>query len=345
MGGYAGVMNSGRLSEVGWRLEERRGAFWLVGLVGLLATGVVARMVVGGVGGERWAWPESETILELRGLRAATAVVVGAALAVAGVLLQALMRNPLAAPDLLGVSSGASLAVVIASAAGVGTGFGGGMVWQAGPALIGAVAALALVYGLGQRRGVIDPVGLVLIGVIVGVLCGAGVLLVQHLRPDGTLGSARALIGAFSDETPWGMVVGVGLLVGLALGGVSVMGTTLDAASLGDDEAASVGVPVERLRLVLFGMAGVLVAGAVVLAGPVGFVGLIAPHLARLTVGARHRVMMPAAALIGAATLVWADVAVKAINLGAGRMPIGIVTAVIGGPVLLWMLRGRGGQG
>lgn len=313
----------------------------LIGLLALLVGGVLLRLLVAGGGEAGWlAWPESGVVAELRGLRAATALTVGAALALAGVLLQALLRNPLASPDLIGVSSGASLAVVISGAL-AGASAAGGVMWHAAPALVGALLALALVFSLGQRRGLIDPVSLVLVGVIVSVLCGAGVLFVQHLRPDGTLGGARAIIGAFSDETPWSAVgvVAAATLAGLVA--AMVLGPTLDAASLGDDEAASVGVPVAGLRFGLFVNAGMLTAGAVVLAGPIGFVGLIAPHLARLLVGPAHRGLAPAAALIGATILLLADAGVRLVDLGSGRMPIGIVTALIGGPVLLWMLRGE----
>lgn len=315
---------------------DRRALVTIAGLGGLLLAAVAWRMVVGGS-------TSDGAVLELRSLRVSVAVSVGAALAVAGVLLQALLRNPLASPDLLGLSSGAALAVMIGVYVGGigvgGVGLAGSAVWQGLPSVVGAGGALGLVYLLSQRRGLIEPVTVVLTGVVVGIVCSAGVMLVQHLMPDAGFNSARLLIGSISDETSWGAVALVALLTAGGVALAAWAGPALDAASLGDDEAVSVGVPIARLRIGLLVVSGVLTGGAVVLAGPIGFVGLIVPHAVRLVAGPGHRGLVLGSALGGAGLIVLADAAIKAVDLGAGRMPMGIVTALVGGPVFVWLLR------
>ncbi len=291
---------------------------------------------------------DAGTFFELRGARVLTACTVGAALGAAGVLLQALLRNPLASPDLLGLSSGATLAVVFTTfLASVGAlpvmGGLGETPWQAGPALLGATASLGLVYLLSQRKGLLDPVTLVLVGVIVSIMCSAGVMLLQHLMPGTTLSTSRLLVGAISDNTGWRVAGVIGAIVMVTVGVATGLGRALDVSALGDDEAASVGLEMGRLRIVMLLASGVLAACAVVLAGPVGFVGLICPHAVRLLAGPGHRTLVPGAALAGAAVVTLADAMVSFIDLGAGRMPLGIVTAIAGGPVLVVLLRRRVG--
>jgi len=295
--------------------------------------------------------------LSLRWMRVGAGASVGVCLAVAGVLMQSLMRNPLASPDLMGMSSGAGLAVMLARAgaaslpATAGQWIGGGA-WETIPALVGALGTLTLVWTLSQRRGLVDPVSLVLIGVVVGILCGAGIGLVQHLSPTTPGGvSVRMLIGTLSDETtkPELLAAGIFALLGVAVG--MKAGPAMDAGALEPDEAASVGVRVGRLRVVLLLTSGILTAVAVVLAGPLGFVGLICPHIVRLLApGAGgtgwwgvHRLRVVGAAFAGIALVVGGDCLVSAIKLtdsSIGRVPLGIVMAFIGAPVFVLLLRG-----
>ncbi|MFN7559198.1 MAG: FecCD family ABC transporter permease, partial [bacterium] len=215
--------------------------------------------------------------------------------------LQTLLRNPLASPDILGVSSGASLGVMTSiwlTAGGV-VGTLAGAAWHAGPALLGAVGALAMVLTLSRRAGSLDPAGLVIIGVVVSVLCGAAVMFLQYLMPDAGFATARLLMGGLSDDTPSIVLVlvAVATLAGIVIAWLK--GPTLDALVIGPDEAESVGVHVARARWVLLGITGTLSAGAVVIAGPIGFVGLIAPHAARLLLRvphSNHRWQLPASA-------------------------------------------------
>ena len=271
----------------------------------------------------------------------ASGALVGSSLAIGGVLLQSLLRNPLASPDLIGPAAGAGLAVMLRAyvlyAMGISTSadfVASGTAANAPAALAGAVGALALVYLLSQSRGFVETVSLVLIGVIVSILFGAATLFLANLLPDAGFRVARWMIGSLSEETSTAALAMVGVVVALGLGAGLFLGPAMDVAALGDDEARSVGLPLARLRLMLFILAGALTAGSVVLAGPVGFVGLVCPHVVRL-----HRVVVLGSALAGAALVVGADAATKAVSLGGGRMPIGILTALIGGPVFIVLLR------
>ncbi len=326
-------------------------AIWICTL--LLIAAVVARLSVGGAlaveptpvvvdAADRPFF--KSPILELRVQRAAAGSVVGAALAIAGVMLQCLFRNPLASPDLLGMASGAGLGVVGAAYARfLATGLIAqvGLAFTGPPALAGALGALALTYLLSQRRGFIDPPSLLLVGVIVGILAASATVFIQHLLPDRGLAVLRWLLGAISDEVSWPQIFTVGAMVAAIAIAAARLGPALDAASLGDDEARSLGVPLAGLRAFLFLGAGVLCAGSVVMAGPVAFIGLICPHLVRMAVGPSHKPLVIASAFLGAALVVLADTLVKVVELPSGRLPIGVLTSLIGGPMLIFLLRGR----
>ena len=226
-------------------------------------------------------------------------------------------------------------ASIYAGAAGLGAaGF------STGAAAMGASAALALTYSLARRRGMLDPVLLVLTGVAVGMICAAGTMLLRQLMPIQLAAAAeRALLGSLREDVS-AMELGIAAVIvacGAAIG--CLRGDTLDAVTLSEDEAASVGVNVAVVQRALFIGAGLLTAGAVVLAGPIAFVGLMCPHAARALVGPHHRWVTPASALLGAAIIVGADAFVRAINLPSGRLPIGVLTAVAGAPVFIYLLR------
>ena len=307
-----------------------------------LGAAVALRLLVGD---GALAWPGSEAVLDLRAQRVVMGLVVGVGLGVSGTLLQSLLRNPLASPDLLGLAAGASLAVMLATylnhlRSGERMLVGG----VEGAALVGALVALGVVYLLSQRRGVIDPVTMILIGVVIGIVCAAWTVFIQQLMPDRGYASGRWLLGQLDDNAGWtrALVIGGVTLVGAGVG--AALGPWMDAAAMGEDEAHSVGVALGRLRVAQFVIAGTLTAGAVALAGPIGFVGLICPHLARLLGGAGHRGVVIGSALLGGALVVGADALVKGIEFESGRMPIGVLTAIVGGPVfigLLWRERGR----
>ncbi len=320
-------------------------------VLGLLLLGVAALIVLRLLvyrdlqGRLTWSWPDP-SVAAFRRTSVAVAVIVGTALAVSGVLLQALLRNPLASPFVLGVSGGAALGVVIATYVGHVLGRGGlGPAASTLPAMIGAIVTLVVVYLLGQRRGWLDPVALILVGVVVASICGSMIMFLHHLVPTGLRGDLVTwMAGSISQGVAPGVLVLCGTLTALAAGVAVVLGRAMDAATLGDDEARSVGVALGPLRIGLFLVAGLLAALAVSLAGPIGFVGLIAPHAARLLLGSRHDAVVVGAALLGASVLVGADVASQAITLGGGRVPVGVFTALIGGPVFIALLRSGGAR-
>lgn len=324
---------------------SRRAIIAIVLFGAVLAGAATLRLLATpGVGGHPTLAPPRDAVeWRLRSERVGIGLVVGAALAVSGVMLQALLRNPLAEPGVLGVTSGAGLGVV----ASIYIGFratGAVAVYSppAGAAVLGAFGALAVVFALGQRRGLVEPVALVLIGVVVSVICGAGVVFLQHLLPaQGWAVAMQWTLGGLSDEagTPSILAVGALTLAGVAIG--VWLGPAMDAASLGEDESRSVGVPLAWLRAALFTLAGALAAGSVLLAGPIGFVGLVCPHAVRVVAGPSHRPLVIGSALAGGALIIAADAAVRLVDLGAGRLPIGVLTALVGGPSFLWLLRRR----
>jgi len=304
-------------------------AFWL-------------RLKVGGPLTPGW-----NQILEFRMQRAAAGLIVGIGLATAGVLLQCLFRNPLASPELLGMSSGAGVAVMLwqlgAYHAGLGIAQTGMANIGAGIAMPGAVGALALTYLLSQRRGKVEPVTLILTGVVVGIIAAALISLVQQLLPDRGVAASRLLLGSINDDVQWGGIAIAGAVTLLSAVWAWMRGGALDVASLSDDEARSLGVGLAWLRVELFVLAGVLTSVTFAIAGPVAFVGLVCPHLVRLLIGPGHRVLIVGAGLLGGAMVVFADSLVRSIDLGSGRLPISVLTALIGGPVLIFMLRRRNG--
>jgi iron complex transport system permease protein len=326
----------------------KRASWTLCTLAAVLALAVLLRLLLGPGG---LSFPRGGTEWTLRGQRVLSGLTVGAALAVGGVMLQALLRNPLASPDLIGPAAGAGLAVTVAAWLGtffIAADVAGNPVhpwWWGGlahapSAMIGALLTLGVVYALSQRRGFVEPVSLILIGVIVSIVCGAATLFFAHLMPPHVrFEISRWTVGAISDDVPISMLAVAGALTVAGVALAAWRGESMDVASLSEDEARTSGVAVGGLRVVLFLAAGALTAMAVVLAGPVGFVGLVAPHVVRLIAGPSHKVLAIGAALAGASLVVLADSAVRALDFGAGRMPLGVVTALVGGPVFLLLLR------
>jgi len=313
----------------------------LLGLVLLLAGAIALRL---GIGRDLdGALTFGFEHLELRGARVGAGIIVGVCLAVSGVFLQSLLRNPLASPDILGLASGAGLGIMAAAYAGYLAGMGIAATAVAGfgsgtAAVVGSLGVLVTIYALSQRRGLIDPVSLVLVGVVASMMCSALTMLVRQLMPDQGMTVGRLLLGAVRDATIGELWVGAGVALAGVIAGVGC-GRAMDAASLSEDEARSVGVNLSALRAVLFLGSGVLTAASVVLAGPVGFVGLICPHIVRMLAGPGHRVLVIGSALCGGALVVLCDAAVRMIDLGTGNLPIGVLTSLLGGPVMISLLR------
>lgn len=286
------------------------------------------------------SWPSDGQVLGLRWHRAALACVCGGGLGVAGVLLQTFLRNPLASPDLTGVASGAGLGVLVASFVSFKAGQTLSPLLFGPAALAGSLATLSLVGSLARRGGRSDPIAMVLIGVSVGIVATSLGMVIQHLMPpDPARPAIRWMIGSLDEQLP-GWIVGVGAVIVCGATGLAVaFGPSLDAAAMSDEEATSVGVRVGALRVWMFVLAGMLTSVAVVLGGPIGFVGLVCPHLVRSMMGPAHRWLAIGTLFAGALMLVSADIVVRSVSLQYGRLPVGVVTALLGAPVLVAMLR------
>ncbi|GAB2690713.1 FecCD family ABC transporter permease [Thalassiella azotivora] len=280
---------------------------------------------------------EQVVVTGLRAPRTVTGLVVGAALAVAGALMQAVVRNPLASPDLLGVTAGAGAgAVAVIVLAGSG-GLAGGLAGQVGvpaAALAGGTVAAALVYGLAWRQGV-DGYRFVLVGVALASALFAVVswLLVLADIKDATRATVWLTGSLNARGWPEALPVVVGLVVLLPL--AVVLGARLGVLQLGDDVARSLGLGVERVRFTLLAVSVLLASLATAAAGPVAFVALVSPQVARL-LARTPRPPLVASALVGAALVTASDLVAR--ELLPVQLPVGIVTAVVGAPYLLWLL-------
>ncbi|MFE9136833.1 FecCD family ABC transporter permease [Streptomyces sp. NPDC007355] len=288
--------------------------------------------------------PYRTIVLDVRLPRVLLGVIVGAGLAVVGAVLQALVRNRLADPFLLGISSGASAGAVLVLVAGGGVGLLGGVtttIALPAGAFAGALLALVLVYGLARRGGTMTSPRLVLAGVAVSYILSAlaTLLLVVAGRPEqfqealfwslGGLGSAR-----------WDTLALPAAVLALGTGALLTLARPLDLLLAGEEGAVVLGLDTARFRAAVFVLASLVTAVMVAASGAVGFVGLMAPHAARLAVGAPHRRLLPVAALGGALALVLADLAARTVA-APQDIPVGVLTALTGGPFFLWLLRRR----
>lgn len=281
--------------------------------------------------------PVRETIVvDVRLPRVLLAGAVGAGLSVSGAALQALVRNPLADPMLLGVSSGASVGAVLVLVLNV-TVFG--MFSLPIAAFCGALAALVAVYLLARSGGRMTTVRLVLAGVAMAEVLSAlaGFLIVTSHDPHKTQSALRWMLGGLAGTTWTTLWIPVGAVV---LGTAVLLGVcrSLNLLLAGEEAAAALGLDVHRFRAALFTLVALMIGTIVAVSGQIGFVGLILPHVVRLLVGADHRRALPAAALLGAAFLIAADLAARTM-MSPEEIPVGILTALVGGPFFLWLMR------
>jgi iron complex transport system permease protein len=284
--------------------------------------------------------PQDEAIFfSIRLPRVAGAALVGAALATAGVLFQGLLRNPLADPYALGVSGGAALGGALGFLLTLSFSLLG---FSPVPVLafLGALAAMALVYGLAQSGGRAPVVTLLLAGFAVSAIMGYAVSFLLIMNDHFRLNLPRIygwLLGGIS-VTQWSQLVLAVIMVSVAMCGGWLLRHSLDALSLGEESAQQLGVAVESDKRLVIVLGSILTGAAVALGGLIGFVGLFAPHVTRLVIGPRHGLLLPAAALVGAAFLVLADLLARSL-LPPTEIPVGILTALVGGPFFLWLLR------
>jgi iron complex transport system permease protein len=272
----------------------------------------------------------SRVLIDLRWPRTASAYITGALLALAGGLMQVLLRNPLADPYVLGISGGAAVAALLMLLLGMEG------IWLQGAAFSGALLSMLLVFGLSHGQGSWNISRLLLTGVVVAAGWGAAIGFLLALSPEQDLrGMLFWLMGdlSFASATPTGGLIV--LLTGLVTAVAS--GRSLNLLAHGELVAASLGISIQPLRRVIYLLASILTATAVTSAGTIGFVGLIVPHMLRLRGVRDHRILLPAAALLGGCLLVLADTLARTV-LSPRQLPVGILTALIGVPVFLYLL-------
>ncbi|WP_216587343.1 FecCD family ABC transporter permease [Streptomyces brasiliscabiei] len=279
-----------------------------------------------------------QIVWTFRAPRVALAALVGAGLAVTGAVLQTLVANPLADPVVLGFSYGASLGAVLVITLGGATLAGFGGLGVSGAAFVGALTAGALAFALGRRGGRLAPTRLVLAGVVVGSVFLSLTSFVQLMATPTELRTVMfwmlgSVAGAQWDQLP---VVTVVVVTGTVV--LTLFGRRLDALLAGDESATALGVDVSRLRAVLLILSALLTGTVIAVAGGIGFVGLMIPHLVRLTAGAGHRRLLPLTALLGAVYLVAVDLLSRTLDR-PNELPLGILTVLLGAPFFLWLLR------
>ncbi|MEX2548043.1 MAG: iron ABC transporter permease [Chloroflexota bacterium] len=280
-------------------------------------------------------WPQSaETIvLELRLPRVLLAMAVGAALSLAGTTFQGLLRNPLADPYVLGTASGAALGAAIAVLLPIQVALLGlGLLHLF--AFVGALLAVAVVYRVSRLGALSSLTSVLLTGYAVGSLLAAGLVMTMYLSGNNLRQIFFYLLGSFSLASWTQLAVSLPIIVVGSLLIVS-RARSLNALLLGEDTAAHLGINVHRDRLTLLGGATLVTAAAVAVSGLIGFVGLVVPHLVRLVVGPNARLVLPLSAIYGASFLALADMAART----PGELPVGVVTAILGAPFFLYLLR------
>ncbi|MEU9357674.1 iron ABC transporter permease [Streptomyces sp. NPDC048301] len=327
----------------------------LVALTLLLVASVTAGLAMGSVhvpAGQVWGmvthalgadWPESDwsraretIVLDVRAPRVLLGAVTGAGLAVVGTALQALVRNPLAEPYLLGVSSGASLGAVSVIVFGVSF---LGPLSLSGAAFAGALGALVLVYATARTAGRITSTRLVLSGVAIAAVLTAVLDLLLLTTDRGN--EARAVLAwtlGGLGGVDWGTLWLPAMAVLLGIGALLVQSRNLNLLLAGEEAASTMGLDVARFRARMFVLLSLITGVLVAAAGPIGFVGLMLPHMVRLFVGGDHRRVLPTAALAGGVFLVWADIAARTVAAPL-EIPVGVLTALCGGPFFLWLMR------
>jgi len=342
------------------RAQHRRRVQLVLGsLIGLLAVAVGASLTLGAVAiapgqvlailaeqvGVSLPWvyeTRQELVLTaIRLPRVLLAVGVGGGLAVSGAVMQGLFRNPLADPSLIGVSSGAALAAVITIVLG-STVFSAWSDWLGAfllpaAAFMGGVLATVIVYRLATREGRTSVATMLLAGIAINALAGAGTGLMIFIADDDQLRDLTFwTLGSLGGAT-WTQLAVVGPVL---LGGMlatPLLARPLNALLLGEGEALHLGINTEQVKKLVITLAALVVGAAVAVSGIIGFIGLVVPHLLRLAVGPDHRVLVPGSALLGGALLLGADLLARTI-VAPAELPIGIVTALLGAPFFLWLL-------
>ena len=315
-------------------------------LTAALAVTLVAGAAIGSSGaglGDFFTNDEAATtILRLRVPRLLLAAITGAALGAAGAVFQGVLRNPLADPYILGVSGGAALGAFAATAAGL-TAAAPFLPIRAAAAFAGAVLTIAFLFALSRVGGRVASYPMLLIGVVTNTVYLAVILFIQTLVELTRLHGLRIwMIGSIPLEG-YGTIAGAAVVTVAGIAALALYGRDLNLLSAGEDAARALGVGVAQTRARVVALASLLTAAVVAVTGPIGFVGLIVPHVARLLFGPDHRLLVPAAALCGAIFLAAADTAARTV-MAPTELPVGVITALCGGPFFLWLYRRQRGR-
>lgn len=335
-------------------MSSRARRLALPGLAVLLVASMIAAVAFGAVSIAPWdairlvAWRLHLTgpphgipswmaviLFQLRLPRVVLAALVGAALAVAGAVFQALFRNPMADPAIIGVSSGAALGAISVILLGLGAALGG--LGVPAVAFAGALLTAVVVYRLARVGPVVQVATLLLAGIAVAAVVSAVISLVMTFAGQNIQRIYFWLLGGLGSAT-WPQIVVVTPLIAAASAAVMAFSGDLNLAALGEERAGQLGQDVERFKLAMLAAGSLLAAAAVSFAGLIGFVGLMTPHILRLIVGADHRRLLPASMLGGAAFMVLADLVARTV-VAPEEIPVGAVTAILGGPFFLYLLR------
>ncbi|MCP5535217.1 MAG: iron ABC transporter permease [Akkermansiaceae bacterium] len=312
----------------------------------LLPLAAVTLLVMPWLGEYRPAWDvvfkptgdglDTMIFWKIRVPRVLLAMLAGMGLSLGGVVFQAIFRNPLATPFTLGVAGGASLGVTLAIFLGLNLTILG-ISGLSLAALLGAMGSITVVYGIARATGNISPNTMLLAGVAISFFFSSLILLLQYLGDMSD--SFRILHWLMGDLSRASLDTLLQIFPFVASGALitGFLHRELNLLSINDDLAASCGLRVERMRIILFIAVSLMIAGIVTVCGPIGFVGIMAPHICRLIVGANHRNLVPASILFGGVFLTLCDTLARTISTSA-EVPVGIITAILGGPFFLWLL-------
>lgn len=332
-------------------LQRNKAIRWtaiLVALIGSLFITIIVCLSVGvvtipfeqvitillGGGSERDSW----IVLNLRLPRVILATIVGASLALAGATMQGLFRNPMASPSIIGISAGAAFGASLAIILGVS--------WASGALAIPAMAfvfafvTLFLVYAVSRdRRGYVPVETLLLAGIAVGSLFNALVSALQYFAGEMLSGVVFWLMGGLNNAT-WDQVLIAIPPVILGSSVIMILARDLNAIMVGEEQAGNLGINVNRIRMMLLLAASLVTAISVSVAGTIGFVGLIIPHVLRLLVGPDHRILLPASVIGGSLFMIWTDTLARTI-ISPAELPVGIITSLLGAPFFIYLLMSR----
>lgn len=284
------------------------------------------------------SWLASVCVWDLRLPRITLAIIAGAGLALAGAVMQGILRNPLASPYTLGISAGAGFGASLAIIAGAG--IVGGQYLIIGNAFIVALLCSFIIIAFASRRGA-TPETMILVGIAILYIFSAATTLLQYFgEEEAVVQSVFWMVGDL-DRASWKNVTIAGIMFACCAPLLMLKSWDLNVLGAGDETAESIGVNVKRIRVYTMSIASLLVASIVCFTGTIGFIGLVAPHLTRLVIGGDHRFLLPATCLVGAVLLVAADTFARRI-IAPVFIPVGVVTACMGGPLLLYLImRGR----